>query len=73
MQQFLLPAEVAALTAIQERLRNTRPGGRGPDALIHNAVYDGLGAVIHTGQGVMSTAGDFKDAGESVRKAVMAS
>ena len=73
MQSFLLAEEVAALTAIQERLRTTRPDGRGPDAMIHNAVYDGLSAVIHTGQGVMSTSQDFKDAGESVRKAVMAS
>lgn len=73
MQQFLLPGEVQAMTAIQERLRLTRPAGRGPDALIHNAVYDGLSAVIHTGQGVMSTERDFADAAKSVRKAVMAS
>lgn len=72
MQQFLLPEEVAILTAIQERLKNTRPQGRSPEAHIHDAVYDGLSAVMFTGQGVMSTEITFKDAAKSVRKAVMA-
>lgn len=73
MQKFLLPEEVAALTAITERLRTTRPAGLGPDALIHDAVTDGLSAAMFTGQGVMSTERDFANAAKSVRKAVMAS
>jgi hypothetical protein len=73
MQQFLMPEEVAALNAIQKRLRTTRPEGRGAEAHIHDAVYDGISAVMFTGQGVMSTERTFADAGKSVRKAVMAS
>lgn len=71
MQNFLLPEEVASLQAIRERLSTTRPSGRGADALIHDAVHDGLVVVIATGQGSMSTERTFADAGKSVRRAVM--
>lgn len=70
---YLNDTEVAQLRAIQERLQPLRPGGRGRDALMHDAVYDGISAVIATGQGIMSSSMTFKSASDSVRKAVMKS
>lgn len=73
MKSFLTIDERATLNAIRDRLQANRPEPKTAERHLHDALEDGLGAVIATGSGVMSTERDFLDASKSVRKAIMAS
>ena len=68
----LTDEEVAALRAMRERIRSTRPDSKGPQMTVHFAVEDALGALAAIGGGSPSSHKELEDAGKAVREAVLA-
>lgn len=70
-QPILTKDEIAQLTAMSDRIRDTRPDQRGPQMKVHFAVEDAVSGLIAIGQGNPSCANDFTEIGKNIRQAVL--